>query len=105
MSTPDTLILLTQALGAAAAAAIAGWADPQHAAGIAACFKLVSSLAGLAGRAASLAALPAYLPWFLATAIVGAIAGARLSLKALDKRAIMRVLGAVLGVAAATLVN
>jgi uncharacterized membrane protein YfcA len=40
----------------------AGWADPQRATGIAACFIVVNSAAGLAGRASSLAALPDYLP-------------------------------------------
>lgn len=83
----------------------AGWADPQRATGIAACFIVVNSLAGLAGRWTSLATLPAYLPWFAAAAIIGGLAGTSLSLKGLDKRGILRVLGVVLGIAAAALVS
>ncbi|MGD9814638.1 MAG: sulfite exporter TauE/SafE family protein [Hyphomonadaceae bacterium] len=81
----------------------AGWADPQRATGIAACFIVVNSAAGLAGRASSLAALPAYLPWFAAAALVGAVIGTSWSLKGLSKTGVLRVLGIVLGVAAAAL--
>ena len=82
-----------------------GWADPQRATGIAACFILVNSLAGLAGRSSSLAALPAYLPWFVLAAAIGAMVGTTLSLKRLNKNGVLRVLGLVLGVAAAALVT
>lgn len=82
-----------------------GWADPQRATGIAACFILVNSLAGLAGRSASLAALPSYLPWFVLAAAAGALLGTTLSLKRLNKNGVLRVLGLVLGVAAAALVT
>ncbi len=82
-----------------------GWADPQRATGIAACFILVNSLAGLAGRSSSLAALPAYLPWFVLAAVIGALVGTTLSLKRLNKNGVLRVLGFVLGVAAAALVT
>lgn len=81
----------------------AGWADPQRATGIAACFIVVNSAAGLAGRASSLAALPDYLPWMAAAAIVGALIGTNWSLKGLSKSGVLRVLGAVLGIAAAAL--
>jgi uncharacterized membrane protein YfcA len=80
-----------------------GWADPQRATGIAACFIVVNSLAGLAGRASSLAALPGYLPWLAIAAGIGAIIGTTLSLKRLDKSGVLRVLGVVLGIAAAAL--
>lgn len=83
----------------------AGWADPQRATGIAACFIVVNSLAGLAGRSSSLAELPAYLPWFVLAAILGAWIGTSFSLKGLSKRGVLRVLGVVLGVAAAALVS
>jgi uncharacterized membrane protein YfcA len=83
----------------------AGWADPQRATGIAACFIVANSIAGLAGRASSLAALPAFLPWFVLAAIVGAALGTTLSLKGLSKRGVLRVLGIVLGVAATALVT
>ena len=82
----------------------AGWTDPQRATGIAASFIVVNSLAGLAGRSSSLAALPTYLPWFVLAAVVGALIGTTLSLRRLSKRGILRVLGLVLGAAAAALV-
>jgi uncharacterized membrane protein YfcA len=83
----------------------AGWSDPQRATGIAACFIVVNSLAGLAGRWTSLAALPAFLPWVLAAAAIGALLGTTLSLKRMDKKGVLRVLGVVLGVAAFALVK
>lgn len=83
----------------------AGWADPQRATGIAACFIVVNSLAGLAGRWSSLAALPSYLPWFVAAAAVGALIGTTVSLTRLNKEGVLRVLGVVLGVAAVALVT
>lgn len=81
----------------------AGWADPQRATGIAACFIVVNSIAGLAGRASLLATLPSYLPWFMAAALIGALIGTNWSLRGLDKRGVLRVLGVVLGIAAAAL--
>lgn len=81
----------------------AGWADPQRATGIAACFIVVNSIAGLAGRTSSLAALPSYLPWFMAAALIGALIGTTWSLRGLEKRGVLRVLGVVLGIAAAAL--
>jgi uncharacterized membrane protein YfcA len=81
----------------------AGWADAQRATGIAALFIVANSLAGLAGRASSLAALPAFLPWLALAAVVGAAIGTTLSLKGMSKRMILRALGAVLGIAAAAL--
>lgn len=83
----------------------AGWADPQRATGIAALFIVVNSVAGLAGRASSLAALPSFLPWLALAAVAGAAIGTTLSLKGMSKRMILRALGAVLGVAAAALVS
>ncbi|HRO02114.1 MAG TPA: sulfite exporter TauE/SafE family protein [Terricaulis sp.] len=81
----------------------AGWSDPQRATGIAACFIVVNSMAGLAGRASSLALLPDYLPWLALAALGGALIGTTWSLKGLDKRGVLRVLGVVLGLAAAAL--
>lgn len=83
----------------------AGWADAQKATGIAACFIVVNSLAGLAGRASSLLALPDFLPWLALAAILGALVGTTLSLTQLNKKGVLRVMGAVLGVAAAALVS
>lgn len=82
-----------------------GWADPKRASGIAACFIVVNSMAGLAGRSSALATLPSFLPWFALAAVGGAVIGTTLGLKALDKRGILRVLGLVLGAAAAALVT
>lgn len=81
-----------------------GWADPQRATGIVACFIVVNSIAGLAGRASSLAALPTYLPWLVGAAMVGAVIGTTWSLKGLNRTGVLRVLGIVLGIAAAALV-
>jgi uncharacterized membrane protein YfcA len=83
----------------------AGWADAQKATGIAACFIVVNSLAGLAGRMSSLSALPSFLPWLVIAAVFGAMIGTTLSLRQLSKRGVLRVLGAVLGLAAAALVT
>jgi uncharacterized membrane protein YfcA len=87
-----------------------GWADPQRATGIAALFIVVNSIAGLAGRASSLAMsslamLPDFLPWFVLAAIAGAAIGTTVSLKGMSKRTILRALGTVLGIAAAALVT
>ena len=84
---------------------LTGWADPQRATGIAALFIVVNSIAGLAGRASSLAMLPDFLPWFALAAIAGAAIGTTVSLRGMSKRTILRALGAVLGIAAAALVT
>lgn len=81
-----------------------GWADAKRATGIAACFIVANSVAGLAGRAASLTTLPSYLPLLALAALGGALVGTSVSLGRLDKKGLLRVLGAVLGVAAAALV-
>lgn len=80
-----------------------GWADPQRATGIAACFIVVNSAAGLVGRAPSIETLPSFLPWLAFAATLGALAGTGLSLKRLDKRGVLRVMGIVLGAAALAL--
>lgn len=81
----------------------AGWADPQRATGIAACFIVVNSIAGLAGRLSSLTLLPSFLPWLAAAALAGALIGTTWSLKRLDRRGVLRVLGVVLALAAAAI--
>ena len=83
----------------------AGWADAQKSTGIAACFIVANSLAGLAGRVSSLASLPSFLPWLVLAAGFGALLGTTLSLKRFEKKAVLRVLGAVLGIAAVALVS
>jgi len=81
----------------------AGWTDPQRATGVVACFIVVNSVAGLAGRASSLLPLPSYLPWFALAAALGAVIGTSLSLKRLNKNGVLRVLGIALGLAALAL--
>lgn len=81
----------------------AGWSDPQRATGIAACFIVVNSSAGLAGRTPSLALVPDYLPWLAVAAIIGALIGTTWSLKGLGREGVLRVLGVVLGLAAVAL--
>lgn len=83
----------------------AGWADVKKSTGIAACFIVANSLAGLAGRASFMSQLPGFLPWLAVAAACGALAGTSISLVRLDKRGVLRVLGAVLGIAAAALVS
>jgi len=82
-----------------------GWADAQRATGIAALFIVVNSLAGLAGRASSLAALPIYLPWLALAAVGGAAIGTTISLQGMTRQTILRALGAVLGIASIALVS
>jgi uncharacterized membrane protein YfcA len=81
----------------------ARWSDAHRTAGIAACFIVANSLAGLAGRWSSLAELPSFLPQLVAAALVGALAGSSFSVAKLDRTAILRSLGCVLGVAAIAL--
>ena len=83
----------------------ARWSDPQRAAGIAACFIVVNSAAGLAGRWSSLASVPPYLPLLAVGALLGAVAGAGLSVAKLDRTAILRALGVVLAIAAIALLR
>jgi uncharacterized membrane protein YfcA len=81
----------------------ARWSDAHRTAGIAACFILVNSIAGLAGRWSSLAELPPFLPQLVAAALAGALLGASFSVAKFDRTAILRSLGCVLGVAAIAL--
>lgn len=83
----------------------ARWSDPARAAGIAACFIVVNSAAGLAGGWTSLNSTPAHLPWFALAALAGALGGASLSLAKLDQAAILRTLGVVLAIAALALLR
>ncbi len=83
----------------------ARWSDPQRAAGIAACFIVANSTAGLAGRWSALASVPAYLPLLAAGALLGAVLGAGLSVAKLDRAAILRALGLVLAIAAIALLR
>lgn len=77
-----------------------GWTDAQRAAGVAALFIVVNSLAGLAGRAPTLAQLPPFLPLLALSVSLGAWAGITLSIAKFDKPTLLRALGLVLGLAA-----
>jgi uncharacterized membrane protein YfcA len=80
-----------------------GWADPMRAAGIAACFIVVNSAVGLAGRLAAMPELPQALPLWVGAAIVGAWAGSSRSLRRVDGQAMLRALGLVLALASAAI--
>lgn len=78
---------------------LARWADVRTAAGVAAAFILVNSVAGLLGQATQGAALPAFLPVLAGTAVVGGWIGAGLGSRGLPAPAVRRVLAVVLIVA------
>jgi uncharacterized protein len=84
------------------------WADPKSAAGIAACFILVNSLAGLAGSALKPGGiLPLFTIEFCVLAITvafGGWLGAGLGARKWNPQMILRALGLVLGIAAVGLI-
>jgi uncharacterized protein len=82
----------------------ARWSDAKSAAGIAACFIVANSAAGLAGRLTAPLALPAFLPLFIVAALAGALMGAHVSVAKFGQVSMLRALGIVLGVAAIALV-
>jgi uncharacterized membrane protein YfcA len=55
---------------------LAGWAETRSTAGVAACFILCNSIAGLGGNLASMQRLPHELPWYVASAAIGGAIGA-----------------------------
>ncbi len=77
----------------------AGWAGPRGAAGLAAPFILVNSLAGLAGFHWSTGVLPAGLLLFCAAVLMGGWIGTTLGVGRLSSRWLMILLSAVLAVA------
>lgn len=81
-----------------------GWASPRITAGIASCFILINSAAGLAGNLTTLRALPADLPLFLAAAGTGAFLGIWLGLRRLPQHRLVQLLAIVLFVAGSKLV-
>lgn len=80
------------------------WSAPKQASGIVSVFILVNSVAGLAGNAASVNALPAALPLFAAAAVAGAIVGTTFGIR-LPGVVISRLLGVVLVIAGAKLIG
>jgi uncharacterized membrane protein YfcA len=81
-----------------------GWAGARQAAGMAAPFILVNSIAGLAGNIVSLQSLPAELPVYAGAALLGALLGTQLAIRWLPVRLLQFLLGAVLLVAAVKLI-
>jgi hypothetical protein len=77
-----------------------GWARPKEAAGVAAAFIFVNSLAGFLGRAPTLGSYPDNVLAMGVAVLVGAAIGTTISLGAFTQQIIVRTLGIVLGVAA-----
>jgi len=78
---------------------LAHWAEPKPTAAVSAAFIWVNSFAGLLGKPASLAALPAGIPLWILAAAVGGILGAGLGSRRLPSLVLRRLLAAVLVVA------
>ncbi|MSR66746.1 MAG: sulfite exporter TauE/SafE family protein [Pedosphaera sp.] len=75
------------------------WEETRKAAGVAAAFILVNSIAGLLGHLASVRLLPAAIPWWLLAAGTGGWIGAELGSRKLDPLLIRRVLAVVVLIA------
>jgi uncharacterized membrane protein YfcA len=78
---------------------LAGWAGPRGAAGLAAPFILLNSIAGLLGFQWSQGSLPAELPLYAAAVVAGGLLGTTLGLQFLRGRWLLVVLALVLCVA------
>ncbi|MBI4505227.1 MAG: sulfite exporter TauE/SafE family protein [Chloroflexi bacterium] len=83
---------------------LARWTDVRGAAGTAAPFILVNSLAGLAGNVASVRSLPETLPLWAAAAVAGSLVGTELGTKRLRIGVLQRVLAVVLVIAGLKLI-
>ena len=81
-----------------------GWAGPKSAAGIAAPFILVNSVAALIAGSVAAGTLPSELPWFALAAVGGAFAGTWLGLSKLPQRGLVFALALVMLVAAGKLI-
>lgn len=77
-----------------------GWAGARQTSGITAPFILVNSLAGLAGNIVAVRALPSEMLYFAAAAVLGALIGTQLAIRWFSPQALLRVLAAVLVIAA-----
>ena len=83
---------------------VLGWAGPKTAAGIAAPFIWVNSVAALIAGSLSAGTLPAEIPWFAAAAVAGALAGTWLGLSKLSQRGLIITLALVMLVAGGKLI-
>jgi uncharacterized membrane protein YfcA len=81
-----------------------GWSEPRRAAGAAAVFILLNSVAGLLGNLGSVDRLPAQLPLFALAALLGALIGTTLAIR-LPVKQLLRALGLVLIVAGAKMIG
>jgi len=81
-----------------------GWAGARQTSGITAPFILVNSLAGLAGNLVTVRTLPPEMLYFAAAALLGALIGTQLAIRWLSPQTLLRVLAAVLVIAAAKFV-
>jgi len=82
----------------------AGWAGPRGAAGHAAPFIWLNSLAGLVGLHWATGSLHPHLPWFVAAVLVGGWVGTMLGLTRLPRAALLRALSVVLVIAGGKLI-
>lgn len=82
---------------------LANWARAENTTGIAACFIVLNSAAGLAGNVSALGALPAYLPWLAGAVGLGAIVGGWLGVARYTALTLRRALALVMLAAAAKL--
>jgi hypothetical protein len=84
---------------------LAHWAEPKPTAAVSAAFIWVNSFAGLLGKPASLAALPAGIALWAAAAAAGGIVGAGLGSRRLPSLVLRRLLALVLVVAGGKLLS
>lgn len=82
-----------------------GWASAARATGIAALFIVVNSIAGLAGNAPSLLAVPTYFPWLALSVAAGAALGVHVSINRMTRAHLLRALGLVIGLASLGIVT
>lgn len=81
-----------------------GWESPRKTSGVAAGFILFNSMAGLAGNAASVGALPPELPILVGAVAAGALLGSWLGVDRLPRERILQALALVLLVAGTKLI-
>ena len=81
-----------------------GWAETRKSAGVSAAFILTNSVAGLAGRLSSLAALPGAIPYWAMAAVGGGLVGAEYGSRRLGNVTLRRLLAVVLVIAGLKLI-
>ena len=75
------------------------WAKATNTMGIAACFIVVNSAAGLAGNMTTVGALPKELPWLVASTVTGALIGTAAGVRLFTPAILRRALAVVMVVA------